>query len=224
MVTTSPDNLWSPNATDPYNLTTDLATMQTSIQTALTDVRSDTQQGINTALGSLGVTAMVPTGATGGTISGSRVTFSGVNSVSVNGVFKPEFSVYRVLLNITSASPANSPNLRLRTTSDDSGNVYYFQRAWTNSTSALATAAASATSAMTIVGVSGTVHLIDLTVSNPAQATDTLILGQSNSLGGVPSPGWTSLAGRAATSTAYSGLTLYVPSGSMSGTIQVVGY
>lgn len=37
MVTTSPDNLWSPNATDPYNLTTDLAAMQTSVQNALTN-------------------------------------------------------------------------------------------------------------------------------------------------------------------------------------------
>lgn len=35
MATTSPDNLWSPNPTDPYNLTLDLAQMQSTVQTAL---------------------------------------------------------------------------------------------------------------------------------------------------------------------------------------------
>lgn len=35
MATTSPDNLWSPDPTGNYNLVADLATMQTSAQTAL---------------------------------------------------------------------------------------------------------------------------------------------------------------------------------------------
>lgn len=36
MVSTSPDNLWSPNLTDPAILITDLGAMQTSVQAALT--------------------------------------------------------------------------------------------------------------------------------------------------------------------------------------------
>ena len=37
MATTTPDNLWSPDPNDPYNLTVDLAHMQATTQTALTN-------------------------------------------------------------------------------------------------------------------------------------------------------------------------------------------
>lgn len=46
MPITSPDNLWSPDPTDPYNLTLHLAQMQTSVQTAL-----NTKQNALTELG-----------------------------------------------------------------------------------------------------------------------------------------------------------------------------
>lgn len=49
MVTTSPDNLWSPNASDPYNLTTDLAAMQTSVQAALTNRPKTYRTGLTDA-------------------------------------------------------------------------------------------------------------------------------------------------------------------------------
>lgn len=39
MATTSPDNLWSPDAVDDYALTTDLAAMQDTVQDALTGIR-----------------------------------------------------------------------------------------------------------------------------------------------------------------------------------------
>lgn len=39
MATTSPDNLWSPDAVDDYALTTDLAAMQDTVQDALTGLR-----------------------------------------------------------------------------------------------------------------------------------------------------------------------------------------
>ncbi len=39
MATTSPDNLYSPDSVNPYNLTVDLAAMQTSVQLALTNRR-----------------------------------------------------------------------------------------------------------------------------------------------------------------------------------------
>lgn len=42
MATTSPDNLYSPDSVNPYNLTVDLAAMQTSVQAAITSVRSGT--------------------------------------------------------------------------------------------------------------------------------------------------------------------------------------
>lgn len=40
MAVTSPDNLWSPDSTDPYNLVPDLAAMQDTTQDAITSIRS----------------------------------------------------------------------------------------------------------------------------------------------------------------------------------------
>lgn len=40
MVTTSPDNIWSPDAGDAYALTTDLAAMADTVQDAITSLRS----------------------------------------------------------------------------------------------------------------------------------------------------------------------------------------
>ena len=41
MAVTSPDNLWSPDSTDPYNLTPDLGAMLDTVQDALTNVRTN---------------------------------------------------------------------------------------------------------------------------------------------------------------------------------------
>lgn len=48
MATTSPDDLFSPDAPSPYNLTVDLAAMQTSVQAALTSVRGSGQYRVLT--------------------------------------------------------------------------------------------------------------------------------------------------------------------------------
>ena len=40
MAVTSPDNLWSPDSTDPYNLVPDLAAMQDTVQDALNTVKT----------------------------------------------------------------------------------------------------------------------------------------------------------------------------------------
>lgn len=42
MVTTSPDNIWSPDAGDDYALTTDLAALADTVQDAITDLRGST--------------------------------------------------------------------------------------------------------------------------------------------------------------------------------------
>lgn len=49
MATTSPDNIWTPDAGDAYALTTDLAAMADTVQDALTDLRGDNRyfQGTN---------------------------------------------------------------------------------------------------------------------------------------------------------------------------------
>ena len=45
----------------------------------------------------IGLWTTVPTSVANGTISGNAVTFSGVSSVSLNGVFTSDFDAYRIV-------------------------------------------------------------------------------------------------------------------------------
>ncbi len=53
MATTSPDNIFSPDAGDAYALTSDLDAMADSVQTALTDLRSDIPAGLSSDITAL---------------------------------------------------------------------------------------------------------------------------------------------------------------------------
>lgn len=46
MVTTSPDNIWTPDSTDDYALTADLATTASTVQSAISSVRNPTNRSI----------------------------------------------------------------------------------------------------------------------------------------------------------------------------------
>lgn len=46
MALTSPDNLWSPDPSDDYDLTVDLAAMQSSVQQAISGIKGSTKRGV----------------------------------------------------------------------------------------------------------------------------------------------------------------------------------
>lgn len=46
MALTSPNNLWSPDPGDDYDLTVDLAAMQDSVQAAITAIRNSSRSGV----------------------------------------------------------------------------------------------------------------------------------------------------------------------------------
>lgn len=99
-----------------------------------------------TVTGAGGLRLVTPTSIanSGGsaTATGGQVTFSGVTSVSLNGVFSSTYQFYRVMMYVTSAALVPNIQIRLRNVSDDSSANYSYQyidgRGTTLSTSGLA--------------------------------------------------------------------------------------
>lgn len=83
MVTTSPDSLFSPDDANQYNLTVDMAAMQTSVQSAL---NNRTRRYTATTVAAL-PTSGVPTGATGWTTTDQvDCTYTGSKWVVTGGL------------------------------------------------------------------------------------------------------------------------------------------
>jgi hypothetical protein len=59
-------------------------------------------------------------------LSGSTVTFTGVNSVSLNGIFTSTYENYRVLIRLTAASANNQPVVRMRAAGTDATSAYFY--------------------------------------------------------------------------------------------------
>jgi len=76
----------------------------------------------------IGMKLLIPTSAVNGTVSATgAVTFSGVSSVSLNGVLSSTYDNYRVIFTATASGTSTTTELRfrLRTSSgDDSTNMY----------------------------------------------------------------------------------------------------
>lgn len=163
---------------------------------------------------------------TGVTLSGAEVAFSAASSVSINGCFTSTYDNYRVIINIPVTASTPAPEFTLRASgTDDTSSVYDNQRI----TGAVSSAGATQVLASDhwILGFAGrSLYDIDLTVHGPALVEPTRgILSSnaiSNPMGALAITMNASLLHR--TSSAFDGLTVSCPSGSMTGTIRVYGY
>lgn len=181
-----------------------------------------------------GLVPIVPTSVTVGsgsatTSANGRVTFTGVSSVALNGVFTSAYDNYRILFRPTTASTTQNITARLRVGGvDNSGAGTYRETAIYNNTS---TTVASATGTATLwyfnQQTSATyqeqaVYIADL--FGPAIAATTI--GVTQELNTTTTPLYqvylTSIMHTV--STAYDGLSLTASAGTMGGTISVYGY
>ena len=160
-------------------------------------------------------------------LSGGAVTFSGVSSISLNGIFSATYQCYLVTYSGGgSAAPGTACNLRLRASGTDaSGANYFFQR----STFYGSTAAAARSTSQTSIncGFWDSINTLTATcdINNPFLAANTLFMstsgcnadtGNNAQLDGT--------YGAHNLSTSYDGLTFLPASGTITGTIRVYGY
>jgi uncharacterized protein (DUF849 family) len=156
--------------------------------------------------------------------SGAAVTFSGVSSISLNGVFTSTYDNYRVIISQTQSAVV-AAYLRLRTSGTDvSASNYWYGNAIANASGAAISnnAGASQTQLDVYGGATGTgSHCIDVIAPNIAAPTrftwSTMISTTAVIIG-------TAGGGQYTASTQVDGLSFYPFSGTVTGTIRVYGY
>lgn len=178
--------------------------------------------------GSDGMQSMPPTSIanSGGSasLSSNTVTFTTVNSVSLNGCFNSTYDNYRVVIQTSGGSGQNN-SFRLRASGTDATTNYdYFIFA---THSGLGTTNQNASGAGSFVfGItagSSAVTSLSLDLWAPNQARNTGFGGQGAGIESTLT--WTYVgSGSHKTASAYDGFTFFPASGTLSGTISVYGY
>jgi hypothetical protein len=162
------------------------------------------------------------TAASGSLTLISTQTFSAVASQSLNDVFSATYDNYLILLNV-SASTGNDLNLRTRVAGSDlTGSNYNWQRLAADNTTIAASQSSNATSIRVGV-VRSDETLISLSIGNvfATKSTSFLNSGLDNA---TTTPGFLNIYGNVNNSTSYTGFTIFVGSGTITGTARVYGY
>jgi len=168
---------------------------------------------------------VVATGTAAVSTNGA-VTFTGATSLSLNGVFTSEYKNYRVVIATSSVSAAYSVNIRLRSAGTDySGAEYNRMMTTTNSAGATASAAAASGTFLTLGNVSNATNtgagFFDITdpQTTVRKTVNSIFSGYSGS-----NPASFYGGGYINSTSSYDGLTYFISSGNISGSIQCFGY
>jgi hypothetical protein len=158
--------------------------------------------------------------------SGGAVTFTGVTSISLNGVFSSAYDNYVIKYALTGASGNANLTMRLRVAGTDAtGASDYTRQAFVGvgSGSAISTQTGSSWTYSGIAGSPSTVNTVE--VFSPFLAVKTNATSRSMSFDGAGGS-WQSAADgfNHSQTSSYDGCTLITSAGSVSGVVRVYGY
>lgn len=207
----------------PYPQSTDLvADYPTLGQELATDVEN-VISGIGSGLSIVTPTSIANSGGSA-SASGGAVTFSGVSSVSLNGIFTSTYANYRLIISgMTSTSGSAEVRSRFRVSgSDATSSDYYDQGIYGNGTTVGATRSSAVTfNRFGYSNNSGVGH-VTADICSPHLATSTGM--NSNSLLTAGGPQTYLFSQMFLVTTAFDGITFIIDTGTFSGTIRVYGY
>jgi hypothetical protein len=185
----------------------------------------DLAEDVETVIAALGSGLNVVTPTTiansGGTatLTASTVTFSGVSSVSLNGVFTATYQNYLILLESIGSGNTNT-QARLRVAGTDaSGSDYDFQAMSAFSSSVTASSTANGVQWNVMWNTSADGQVAQINLYRPFVAATT----KFTSSGGTPVEN-NLIAGDHDLANAYDGISLFPNTGTFSGTVTVYGY
>lgn len=152
--------------------------------------------------------------------SGGAVTFTTVNSVSLNGVFSSTYQNYEIVLPFESSSTGADMTLRLRASgSDATGTNYYIQQLYV--LGANAPSGATGNNAQYVFAGSGTTKYAGrITLYRPNEAANTF----ANSFFWNQATALMFRGMEHQVASAYDGFTIYPSTGTITGTVRVYGY
>jgi hypothetical protein len=152
--------------------------------------------------------------------SGGAVTFTGVSSVSLNGVFTSAYENYRMMIRLT-GSTALTFDYRMRTNTDDSSSVYWRQEF----TSSNLTNTGQRQGPITLGRLAGLVDTDQVFIASDISGAHlsewTSLFTNTNDQAGFS---LAVLSGGVRTTTQYTGISFLASTGTVTGTIRVYGY
>ena len=210
-----------------------LASSTSTTVTRLEELSGLTAAQLTTHRDNLGVglVNVVPTSVAqaGGSASANAqglVTFTGVTSVSLNGVFSSGYKNYRVVITVSSGTATGIANFRFRAAGVDTATGYYQGDIALRTNTATATNSGENITAMYAVYFGTTANSNfsgSFDVYSPNLAARSSIVGLSH--GTDASSLLTRVTGTSVNNTTvYDGFSLIPNAGSMTGSVQVFGY
>jgi hypothetical protein len=155
--------------------------------------------------------------------SGGQVTFTGVSSVSLNGVFSATYQNYKIVFDSVGSGAAQNLQFRMRSGGADDTSANYVYQLLEGSAGVVTSfrVPSAATFFVTAVSVNTTSYG-EINLFNPFNATPT----QLTSLNGyaITTPAISVWGGGHNVSTSFDGFTVFPASGTFSGTIRCYGY
>ena len=155
--------------------------------------------------------------------SGGEVTFTGVSSISLNGVFTSGYDYYRIMADIGTSTTAWI-SMRIRVSGSDNTSSVYTQQFMVSYTSTVTAAQSLSASSWPNILYPATANpaIFAMDLSNPAVAAYTSGVWDAQRGDGTVSTQNGALAH--ASASGYDGFTLTVASGTITGTVRVYGY
>jgi hypothetical protein len=158
--------------------------------------------------------------------SGGEVTFTGVTSVSLNGVFSSTYDNYLIKLVLTNATAAGQVTGRMRAAgSDNTGASSYIRQAFTGYASSSAIATQTAAQWTIIPTSTSAFGLCTIEMGSPFLAANTMATTRNIGFEGGPEVYQSMADGlRHIPANSYDGLTFTHNAGAITGKIRVYGY
>jgi hypothetical protein len=174
-----------------------------------------------------GFNLIVPTSVANGTVSAlGTATFTALASGTLcllGGVFTSAFTVYKVIINVTTASAAANVVAQLAAAGVLSATGYDSEAIYTSTATAVTGINTNANDTRWQVTIgAATRHTVELLISSPAQAVTTLINGFDNGYTGTGSTP-SLVAGGHRAATAFDGFAVGALTNNITGTVQVYG-
>lgn len=175
------------------------------------------------ATSQIGLVPVVPTSVSvsSGTasVSSNTTTFTGVGSISLNGIFSSTYTHYRLIISAYQ-STQNPAIYRFRNNSGDvSGALYYFQELYASSTSVGASGFTGQTTGRFGYFIANTWSTQVIDITDPA----TTVVTQFTAQQGRSQPTSVQTVGGYNDASIFSGLSL-IANGTLTGSIQIFGY
>lgn len=204
----------------PYVESSDLVANYPAVSLALAEHIDELPSGLSIVT----PTSIANSGGSA-SVSGGAVTFTGVTSVSLNGVFSSVYDNY--LMDITFEQSTDvSINLRVRASGTDlSGSVYQWARYYVASSSATVVPTVQTNgSNFELFGAAGKKGSNSLNIASPFLSDETLFSNQYSTLTSA-SVNYSGIAsGAVNNTTSYDGFTVFPGSGTTTGIIRCYGY